>query len=418
MRDFPIYVFALFLIGLVAWGSTRPPGWFEEQLKAPYGAVEPDSDSLCPEVLAQLKSMKAQGKSLLDLDEKALTQQGKLWEICKKREEFEEINRRYRESQSLLGRLGTVSGIVLTFFTAVAAMYIAYLGSRWTTSKSEAEQRQIEQKRKIDRNDYDFKLFDALSGPESPLSKMAASAALQARLDEIDREANALQRRWLWRFSPTMNDSFKNLDSERQTIIRVFLSALKEARAQRSSAVSQASTGHGAGTAEKDEVTIVANKTIAEGIAEALGCFLPVSATTAPPDKSTPSPLRGYDVQKLDLRSVYWGTKPPKLGYAGRGAFNGKGLDFWGSDFSNASLRGASLDKVIFYEVTLRSVTFREAQLAGANFDNAIVEECDFRGADISGCDFSRCAVFRNNKNDRTTITISTTWPADFTRLV
>ena len=434
------------LFSLVVLASTQ---LVQNALRSPYSAVAPDGDALCNELLQDWKqrSPPDDKKSRLSaLGEKEVDIHTKLWELCKKREEVEELNRRYREANTVLGRLGNNSGLLLTFATAVATIYIAYLGSKWTTTKSNAEQRHFEQRRSIDRDEYDFKLFDSLSNPTSPLGRMAASAALQARLKEIESDLENI--RDAKETGVKIDDTLEtegNLRNEQEMIVRVFLSALKISRVRigesngdqagsnvvqvgpvevRPSAVTVAQEAASltgiynvlSGQAlepdhahRNDALQIVANKAIAEAIAEVTGCY-----TRRNSPSTERSPLIGYDMQKVDLRDVYWGSQSGSKWRNGRAGFNGRGLDFFQSDLSRASFRDALLEGAVFYGATLTKTQFRGASLKEANFSDAQLVDCDFRGADLESCDLSG-ATLVNPRLDRETKLAGVKWPAGFT---
>jgi Pentapeptide repeats (8 copies) len=347
-------------------------------------------------------------------------------DICLQREQIKDLNQRYRESQTVIGRLGSVSGLVFAFITAIAAMMLGVLGTYWATSRTEAEEKRAEQTRKIDRDSYDFRLFESLCDSSNQLRRMAASAAIQARLAEINQEIKLIEK-WryysavsaIWRRKTSSQEVLVNLETERQTIIRVFLSTLKESRVRENDQ----------GSPPGEDVRVVSNKTIAEGMVEALKCFSKMESR--PRKKITrtvrtakyyendgigASPLIDYDVQKLDLRGVYWGSKPPVAGYPGRGGFNGRGLDFYGSDFSGASLKEAFLEKAVFYGAKLYKAKFNGASLVGAQFAYAEVVGCDFSGADLTDCDFAGCSTASGNIRDGSTKVDMSTLPDTFFR--
>jgi hypothetical protein len=111
------------LIAVLILAALLSTGVLERQLREPFAAVPPDpaNQALCEDVLKDLTQPDAAGnRSFKTLKTDDLTRLQSLWQVCKLREEVEDLNRKYRENQSLLGRLGTISGLLFTFATGLA----------------------------------------------------------------------------------------------------------------------------------------------------------------------------------------------------------------------------------------------------------------------------------------------------------
>jgi Pentapeptide repeats (8 copies) len=94
------------------------------------------------------------------------------------------------------------------------------------------------------------------------------------------------------------------------------------------------------------------------------------------------STLQKVDLQKTNLRNVYLGTRRDDTN------IDLKGADFYRSDLSGASLKGADARKAVFYQARMHDTILRNADLREANFFEADLLGANFEGSKLGGANF------------------------------
>jgi hypothetical protein len=93
--------------------------------------------------------------------------------------------------------------------------------------------------------------------------------------------------------------------------------------------------------------------------------------------------LESVDLQRTNLQNAYLGLKndgkPPNLNRA----------DFYRSDLSAASLKGANAERAVFYQARLHNTILKKANLEGASFFEADLLGADFSEATLLGANFA-----------------------------
>ncbi len=94
--------------------------------------------------------------------------------------------------------------------------------------------------------------------------------------------------------------------------------------------------------------------------------------------------LIGIDLQKTNLQDAYLGVQKKQ-----NKRINLSKGDFYKSDLSRASFKGAILNHTVFYQARLLGTVFKEADLRYANFYEANILGAKFKNAKLEGADFN-----------------------------
>ncbi len=95
------------------------------------------------------------------------------------------------------------------------------------------------------------------------------------------------------------------------------------------------------------------------------------------------SSLESVDLQRTNLQNAYLGLR------SDGNAPNLKRADFYRSDLSAASLKGADAEKAVFYQARLHNTIFKKANLKGASFFEADLLGADFSEATLVDANFA-----------------------------
>jgi hypothetical protein len=271
--------------------------------------------------------------------------------------------------------IGAIVGGVFTFVITKMAQRFSRLQKELEDSRSERDRLRREDDEKLARQKmrqeqeqaqelHHLRLFQDL-GHQSHRARLAAAAVLLDRLRRLHE-----------------TKSVETADAgTAQLIAKVLVAVLK----RQTPAIEEPTSGgltheNGATPAVGNiaEADASLRKYIADELIVTLGArFDPGKG----PAEFGMSPLgRDCDFQKCDLADVYWAY------------IDARGIDFFQSDFTQASLRGAALQEAVFYEASLinavlREADLRKANLIGCNLRGADLRKADLRGANLQGAD-------------------------------
>ena len=226
-----------------------------------------------------------------------------------------------------------VSGVA-TVSAAAIAFFAALYGGRISRKISEAER---EQERDLTREKHTMDLVRDLGNTHSAV-RFASATLLFDRIGRVENEPDGWRR--------------KKLIHEQGRLLQALVSVAKER-----------STDANLSKLIGDELIRVVRAQLKEGQRPAAKSVAPLHT------------FRGevLDLQRVRFPDVYWRR------------VDGRGVDFYGSDFANAGLREAFLSKAIFYGASLKGCVLRDADLSGANLQDADLSGADLRGTNLKG---------------------------------
>jgi Pentapeptide repeats (8 copies) len=108
--------------------------------------------------------------------------------------------------------------------------------------------------------------------------------------------------------------------------------------------------------------------------------------------------LRYVDLQRANLQNAYLGPRPVgERTEAVPGIVDVSYADFYRSDLSGGSIKGAIARGAVFYQARLQNTVLKGADLRSANFFEADLHGAMFEGALLKGASFknARRAVYR-----------------------
>ena len=266
--------------------------------------------------------------------------------------------------------LTAVGSIVGAIVGGVFTFVVTQMGQRFSRLQRERQKddeiltrQKMRQEQEQAQEMHHLRLFQDL-GHQSHRARLAAAAVLLDRLRRL-REAKSPEA-----------------DGTARLIGKVLVAVLKRqstaAEKPAADAASRESPTESVAADVTDESEASLRKYIADELVETLGVRFKPGEGPKEPGKS----LLGMDrdFQKCDLGDVYWAY------------VDARGVDFFQSDFAEASLRGAALQGAVFYKANLRKAILFGADLRDANF-----READLRGANLQEADL-RGARLENAK--------------------
>ena len=356
----------LLVIALVAWCSTRPL----------HGAQSQDVQAAAPPSAATPPPTPTPTRSASELQQQADRQ-------------TEELNKLKAEVRSLqlsndaagpitrwatmwLSAIGAALGALLT---AIATFSIWRLGWRVNSAFNSAQTRKLEQDRELERAKHDMTLFERL-GHENLRVQLAAASALTGRLEEL---------------RSMLGPADSQL--ERRTIIQVLVAVVKKSDGEAAAPATwpvPTALGLSAGAKANGQGAVhpALMKLIADNLVKAMGAIVPGDGDRWPPPSIKYSPLRAFDFQKVQFQNAYWKR------------VDGRQVDFFRADLSNAGLKEAFLSDAILKEANLSGSVLKDARLYAADLRAANLSAADLRGADLRQADLSD-ADLRGAKLDR-----------------
>jgi hypothetical protein len=270
--------------------------------------------------------------------------------------------------------VGAVVGGIFTFVITRIGQRFNELQKDLETKRSERDEarreqdarlsgEKLRQEREHAQELHNLRLFQDL-GHVSHRARLAAAAVLLHRLRKLE--------------NPSEQDEKPNPReiAEAPLIKKVLIAVLKRGDPSEEQSGAEEVVADVASRTSEGAL----RKYIADELVETLGVrFAPRGAALEQALEQRPVEFgdsrlgEGREFQKCDLTDAYW-------------AFvDARRLDFFGSDLTKISLRGAALQEAVFYEAILFDATLRDADLRKANFMGADLRQADLRNANLRG---------------------------------